>query len=210
MMSTTLVPISSAPPQPPSKARDARVATLAAAFYEDPGFTWIFPDADKRLAQLLATYTCPVAHAQRHGGVVSLDDGCAVGVWMPSTRAVIGFRDARNLDTLLLPFKVGLSAMGRLNAAERDGEEIVHSHVTGTYAYLMALAVHPDRQGKGLSREVVSEVEHQARGAGFATLVLRTEQPRNVSLYQHLGFELHGTRAARTSGLDVSVFSKPL
>jgi GNAT superfamily N-acetyltransferase len=198
----------------PGRSSDPRVSTLADAFFDDPGFTWIFPDANERSTQLHATYACPVAYAQRHGGVVSLDEGRAVGVWMPSTRAVIGVRDARNVDTLLLPFRIGLRSMGRLNAAEHDGERIVHSYVRSvgkdTYAYLMALAVHPDRQGRGLSRAVVSEVERQARAAGFTTLVLRTEQPRNVSLYQHLGFDLLGVQAAPTSHLDVAVFSKSL
>jgi GNAT superfamily N-acetyltransferase len=70
--------------------------------------------------------------------------------------------------------------------------------------------VHPDSQGQGLATNVVAEVEAQARAAGFATLALRTEQPRNVALYQHLGFELHGIAPAKTSRLEVAVLSKPI
>jgi GNAT superfamily N-acetyltransferase len=129
---------------------------------------------------------------------------------MADDRATIGVADAARGRVLLLPLKIGLRSMLRLSAAERDGEHLVAQHVPRPYAYLMALAVLPERQGRGLAATVVAQVEAEVRAAGYTTLALRTEQPRNITLYQHLGFELHATSVVPTSGLAVSVFSKRL
>lgn len=184
--------------------------TLAAAFMTDPGFAWVLPSDAKRHRRLAAVFAASIAHGNRFGGVVSLDDDQAIGVWVPDRRAVIGLIDAARGHMLMLPFTVGVLCMRRLNHAEKHGETFLHLHVATPYAYLMALAVHPDRQGHGLASRVVNEVSDQARSAGFRTLALRTENPRNVDLYRHLGFHLHARQRAPSSHLDVAIMSKPL
>lgn len=184
--------------------------TLAAAFVTDPGFEWILPNVATRLRRLTAIFKGSVTHANRHGGVVSLDDDRAIGVWLPDRRAVIGPADAARGHMLTLPFTIGVTSMQRLNRAEKHGQAFLRLHITTPYAYLMALAVHPDRQGNGLASRVIDEVSDKARSAGFQTLALRTENPRNVDLYRHLGFNLHASHHAPSSHLDVAVMSKPL
>ncbi len=141
---------------------------------------------------------------------MSIDDERAVGVWMPDHRAVIGPADAARGGMLLLPLKVGFASMRRLDRAEKEGESFVHRHLTSPYAYLMALGVHPERQGHGLATRVIEQVSNEARSAGYGTLALRTEHPPNVALYQHLGFHLHARHQAPSSNLDVAVMSKPI
>jgi GNAT superfamily N-acetyltransferase len=189
---------------------DRRVETLALAFEHDPGFAWVLPQSERRLDRLCAVFAGSVAQGMRYGGVATTDDEHAVGVWMPDHRATIGLADAARGGMLSLPLEIGVRSIARLSAAERDGEHLVARHVPRPYAYLMALAVHPERRGRGLGAAVVAQVEADARAAGHTTLALRTEQPRNVALYEHLGFELHATAPAPTSGLAVSVFSKRL
>lgn len=184
--------------------------TLAAAFVDDPGFAWILPDEDGRLRRLEAIFAGSVTHCERYGGVVSIDDDRAVGVWMPDSHAVIGFADAVRGRMLTMPLRVGIRSMRRLDRAEKEGESFLQRHLTPPYAYLMALGVHPDRQGLGLATRVIEEVADEARLVGYRTLALRTENPTNVGLYEHLGFELHARHTAPTSGLDVAVMSKPL
>ncbi len=186
------------------------VETLAVAFVDDPGFAWILPDEDGRLRRLKAIFAGSVAHCERYGGVVSIDDDRAVGVWMPDSHAVIGFADAVRGRMLMMPLRVGVRSMRRLDRAEKEGESFLHRHLTSPYVYLMALGVHPDRQGLGLATRVIEEVADQACSVGYQTLSLRTENPSNVALYKHLGFELHARHTAPTSGLDVAVMSKPL
>lgn len=186
------------------------VETLTEAFMSDPGFVWVLPDESQRRERLQQIFTGSVTHARRHGGVVAVDDGRATGVWLPDDRAVVGLVDAARGNMLLFPLRLGLRSMRRLNAAEHDGRDCVQRHVEAPYAYLMALAVHPDHQGRGLASEVMKQVEADARRAGHSTLALRTEEPRNVSLYTHLGFTLHGRHRAAASRLDVAVFSKPI
>lgn len=184
--------------------------TLAAAFMTDPGFIWVLPDSSHRCRRLEAIFAGSIAHADRHGGVVSLDHDRAVGVWLPDTKALIGPIDAARGKMLTLPITVGLRSMRRLDRAEKEGESFLHRHLTSPYAYLMALGVHPDRQGLGIATRVIEQVANQARTVGYRTLALRTEKPSNIGLYQHLGFHLHAEHTAPTSQLSVAVMSKPI
>ncbi len=184
--------------------------TLAAAFMSDPGFAWVLPDAARRRRRLDAIFAGSVVHARRHGGVVSIDSARAIGVWLPDTKAVIGPVDAARGKMLTLPMKVGVGSMRRLDRAEKEGTAFLHRHLSSPYAYLMALGVHPDRQGRGLASRVIEQVVDEARSAGYRTLALRTEKRSNVALYQHLGFHLHARHSAPSSSLDVAVMSKPI
>lgn len=52
------------------------------------------------------------------------------------------------------------------------------------------VAVHPDHQGRGLGRQLITLAEQEARNAGFDTLKLYTNElmTENIELYKKLGF----------------------
>jgi GNAT superfamily N-acetyltransferase len=84
-------------------------------------------------------------------------------------------------------------------------------------AHIEQVSVHPDHQGAGFGRALISEVEQWATEHGLAAVTLTTfnDVPWNRPLYEHLGYavlddyelspELQQIRDAETSrGLDPS------
>ena len=185
-------------------------ATLAAAFAADPGFIWVLPEEARRVDRLRQIFIGAERHCARVGGVARVDGGAGVGLWSTRDTMEIGFVDAARSRMLLMPFRIGFEAMRRLTRAEAEGDGLVRDSIDGPFAYLMALAVDPAHHGAGLGRRTVEEVERQARTAGHHTLALRTENPRNVSLYEHLGFSVAGRVTAPSSGLEVTAMAKSL
>ncbi|GHB33633.1 hypothetical protein GCM10007094_23010 [Pseudovibrio japonicus] len=56
---------------------------------------------------------------------------------------------------------------------------------------LANLAVHPDHQGKGLGRELITFAQNEARKQGFHAMTLNTHaaMPKNLQLYTRLEWE---------------------
>lgn len=60
-----------------------------------------------------------------------------------------------------------------------------------TGAKLANIAVHPDYNGQGVGRALMTQAEAKARALGFKEMQLRTHvgMPGNIALYLHLGWE---------------------
>jgi GNAT superfamily N-acetyltransferase len=93
----------------------------------------------------------------------------------------------------------------------------VIADVAAGCAHIEQVTVHPDHQGEGLGRALISEVERWAAEEGLAAVTLTTfaDVSWNRPLYEHLGYtvlddyelspELRQIRDAETSrGLDPS------
>lgn len=73
--------------------RPALVATLAAAFHDDPVAEWVFPDDDIRLRTLPRVYAVDVAQMHRDDCVWTTSDRDAAALWAPPGRWRHGVRD---------------------------------------------------------------------------------------------------------------------
>ena len=164
------------------------LVTLAAAFADDPLMVHVQPDAHRRRTAVAALCRAAIVHSARHGGVVSHEHAAAVAIWVPVDRMRIEARDALAGGIATLPLRIGLGAFRRLVRHERWTEERIDELAEPGDGYLWMLGVRPSHQGRGLSRRPVETVT-AALGAN-RTCWLKTEQPDNVSLYEHLGFTL--------------------
>jgi GNAT superfamily N-acetyltransferase len=82
----------------------------------------------------------------------------------------------------------------------------------GDVAELKRLFVKVDFRGRGYAKDIVSELEHQARVRGYKTVRLETgiRQPEAISLYQSLGYRrIPNYGEYRDSGMSVC-FEKTL
>ena len=71
------------------------------------------------------------------------------------------------------------------------------------------LAVLPERQGRGLARVLLEQVQAMSRGrADSRGVTLSTESERNVALYRHLGYQVVG-QATIAPGLETWDFFRP-
>jgi GNAT superfamily N-acetyltransferase len=160
--------------------RDRLVATVVAAFDQDPAFRAFFgpgPDfgdlatrfATSLLDRRIATET-----------VWMTDDGDALAMWDPPAGTV----DAPP-STLHLP----ADAEARLDAYD----EVVHGAMTSApHWYLGVLAAHPSRRGDGLARRAAQPGLAAASAAGVPA-VLETTNPDNVAMYERSGWTLVAT-----------------
>lgn len=184
--------------------------TLALAFAEDPFFAFVLPDTRYRHRGLLRIFEGSRRHCARVGGVVERHEGQATAIWSTKETMEIGFPQAIRAGMLMLPLQLGLGAARRLGIGDSEALAFLEASISEPFAYLMAVGVDPTLKGQGLGRALIEDVEAAAAAAGHETLALKTENPANVPLYEHLGFVLRGHAVMSKSGVPTWVMSKPL
>src|SRR5260370_8707722 len=106
----------------------------------------------------------------------------------------------------------GLIASGALSVLEgADGVIVALIVLLAKPDHLLLdnIAVHPDRQGRGLGRRLIAFAESEARRLGYAELRLYTHETmiENIALYTRLGFRETGR--AQEAGYARAFITKP-
>jgi ribosomal protein S18 acetylase RimI-like enzyme len=163
---------------------DAMIATLAAAFANDPGFSWVIPDAADRHARLPRIFAPIIAADMKRGHAIASAAHEVVTLWRAP-----GAADAGLLETLgLLP--AFARALGpNLWRGLAVSSAIEAHHPKTRFAYLHYAGVQPAHQGKGWGGRAIREGLARASQAGVPAY-LETATPENVGLYQSLGFSV--------------------
>ena len=167
--------------------RDAAVATLAAAFQDDPALRWIMPDPADRARRLPGLFAWQFDEQQRHGFALGTPGCEAVTLWRAPGK-VHYHTPLWHLPATLRLVRV----LGRTTArAMAVGDAIDASVPAGEdWMYLKFAGVRPDCQGKGLGGLAIRAGLDLAREAGVPG-VLETATPSNVGLYMRLGYGVH-------------------
>lgn len=169
-------------------AIDEATAVTAQAFAADPMFGWVFPDPDTRTAKLRRLMRVAVEYGVRYGRVTGTDDGQAVSIWTPpGTGVTIG--GMLRCGLLGVPLRVGVGPFLTFMGANDVMEKIHRARVPEPHWYLMVVSVAPAAQGKGLGTALVREGLAKA-DAAHLPCYLETSAPRNLPLYERLGFEV--------------------
>lgn len=176
----------------PARRRDARAAerVLAAAFFDDPIFSWVFPDESRRLRQVRRYFRTGLRHHCLHqGGVEIAMDGkrtVGVAIWLPPGRRLA------SVPRQLIMIPGFLWAAGRRVAAGSEllqAVERVHPHVP--HWYLEAIAVAPDHQGRGVGSALLRSRLKRCDDDGVPAY-LESSKLTNVPIYEHVGFIVTG------------------
>jgi GNAT superfamily N-acetyltransferase len=159
------------------------VATLAAAFQDDPFMVWALPAAQRRRMVLPAQFASMERHVWRRRREVWLaDDGASVAVWADERTWRYGVLDGLRLAWPML--RLYGSDLGRLQAANR---RVDRHHPREPHAYLELLGTDPARTGAGLAtavlRPVLARCDAERRAA-----YLWTARQENVAFYGRHGF----------------------
>lgn len=163
--------------------REAAVATLAAAFAEDPAICWMFPDARVRRERLPLLMRWLFDDHLRHGVALGPADASAVTLWRPP--GTVHRHEALTPPAIWQFLKIFGGAILRTERIDR----VIGKHMLPgeEQFYLRMAGVRPDRQGKGLGgRTIRAGLVHPARGGTRPTL--ETATASNVGLYQRLGY----------------------
>lgn len=163
--------------------RAAAVATLAAAFMDDPALSWIVPDPSERVRRLPLMFDWLFDDHLRHGRILGTPDCAVVTMWrMPGK--------VHHHDPLWPPLLWRLIRIfgGNLLRGSRVGDAIgAHVPKGEDRWYLRYAGVRPDSQGKGLGGLAIrAGLAEAARGRLGACL--ETATPGNVGIYLRLGF----------------------
>jgi ribosomal protein S18 acetylase RimI-like enzyme len=162
---------------------------LARAFADDPLFAWALPDPARRTRALPYVFAGTLRHCRRRGGEETAGDVDAVVGWMRGEHLRMSPRDVLAAGLVTTPARLGLAATRRLQAHEAACERALVEAAPPRWAYLCVVGVEPTAQGRGLGRAVIS-ASLDAMSSDHATCLLKTENPRNVAVYEHLGFRV--------------------
>jgi GNAT superfamily N-acetyltransferase len=160
---------------------------LCQAFYDEPNFTYIFPDILVRRVALPWFFGRFVFQLGLNYGAVFTANGVdGAAVWLhPNT--TIPVRGALRAGLLHIPFRFGWQSFRRSTSLGSYLERIRQQSAPTQHWYLMALGVTPSRQGAGIGRALLQPVLNRADGKQVPCY-LETFTERNVQFYEKLGF----------------------
>jgi GNAT superfamily N-acetyltransferase len=164
---------------------DEVVATIVAAFQDDPTWAWMFPDPGERADQHATVFGLYVESALPNHGVWMADDrASAVAVFTaPGERELSESAEAR-LEPFLLE-ALGDHAPAVLTTFERFEAAIPQGR---PFYYLSFLGTRPDSRGQGLGMGLLAELVARADRDGQPTY-LESTNPANNPRYGRLGFK---------------------
>ena len=168
---------------------DARAVSLvlAQAFEEDPFMSWLFPEPKFRLKLIQAWMRVEVESAIRMGsGWVSVDDGEIVAgtIWSPPGR------DLHEGGTFKQLWYLVLGANPSRSSELAEGLSMLgDTHPAEAHFYLNTVGVEPNLTGQGHGGTIIHHTLELADNDGHPCY-LESSSPRNVPLYERLGFEV--------------------
>jgi GNAT superfamily N-acetyltransferase len=164
-----------------AQERTGVVATVVAAFAEDPAWAFMFGEQYERLAPDFAGALFDVRVAS--DDVWVLDDLAAVAMWdSPEKSDAV----SRHAESVWERYRAGagedvLDRVAIYNAAVAAAASV------DPHWYLGVLATHPQRRREGLASAVLAPILEQADGLGL-WCCLETSTIENRRFYEHRGF----------------------
>ena len=163
------------------------VELFSLAFFDDPAWSWAFPDPDARMEQYRAWWGLFVRSAIPYGWTRMTEDGGAAALWIPAGEPELSAEDEAKVEPLLREL-VGPHADDVLTLLERF--EAHHPHDT-PHHYLSLLGTHPDHRGQGKGMALLAESLAQLDELGMPAY-LESSNRANDQRYERVGFELIG------------------
>jgi ribosomal protein S18 acetylase RimI-like enzyme len=158
---------------------------LARAFFDDPVFEWLLPDASDRLDRAERGFAFYLRKVYLPHDECYTTEGAEGGaLWLPPGKWHLGpLAQAR-----LLPGMI--AALGRrLPQVLRAITTIESKHPKGAHYYLPFVGVEPAMQGKGIGTALMRPILDRCDSEGTPAY-LESTTPRNRACYLRQGFEV--------------------
>jgi ribosomal protein S18 acetylase RimI-like enzyme len=161
-------------------------ATLAAAFADDPVFSWLLPPTAASRERRMRTLFDGLAQSYLvKDRCYLVSEGEAVALWAPPGKWETPMSD---IFTQLRPFLGALRWRAIHSLRTLLSVESAHPKQPDHW-YLAFLGTVPARQGQGLGAQLLSDRLAEVDAAGLPAY-LESSNPRNISLYRRHGFEV--------------------
>jgi GNAT superfamily N-acetyltransferase len=162
----------------------AIVDAMAHAFYDDPVFTWLFPDDHRRLAQSRKYFRGRARALFRQDEIYTVDGGAAAAMWARPGE----WRDPP-LE-VLRQFAALAPALWKRAPRSLAGLRMIEErHPSKPHWYLSVLGTRPDRQCQGLGSALLEPVLGECDRLEIPAY-LETGRERNVHFYTRHGFKV--------------------
>jgi GNAT superfamily N-acetyltransferase len=160
---------------------------MAAAFYEDPVLGWLLPHARSRSARLRRFFDLELrAVGLARGLVWATEDLTGAAITTPPGKWRLPWAvQLRHGPTFARVFGA------RLPHAAVLLQLMENRHPREPHHYIAYVGVEPSRQGRGLGAALLEPTLARCDEAGLPAY-LEATSPRNVALYERLGFALTG------------------
>ncbi len=168
---------------------DRVVEIMVGAFYDDPVWSWAFPDPDLRRAQHRRFWRLYVEGAARYPSVWLNADETAAAVWIPPRGTDLSPAQEARVEPLLVEL-LGPEDAPRVIGAG-DAFERAHPHEVEHY-YLSLLGTDPAHRGKGVGLALLKQTLTRA-DEDDVPAYLEASNPANVALYERYGFRPRST-----------------
>ncbi|MEU6351344.1 GNAT family N-acetyltransferase [Streptomyces sp. NPDC047072] len=182
---------------------DAVVDTFTTAFFHDPVWGPVFPDAERRAEQAAPMWRVYTTAALRHRWLLVTPDVEAAAVWIPAGEEELTAREAAELDGLL-ERAAGPAVAHEIHAI---GKQFEAARPTEPHFYLTILGTHDRHRGKGLGMRLLAAGLERVDALG-APVYLESTNPANLERYASVGFTPHG-RITTASGQVVTTMWRP-
>jgi GNAT superfamily N-acetyltransferase len=167
-----------------TEAEAEQVAELfALAFYDDPIWSWAFPDPGTRVEHQRAWWRLFLHSALPYRSVWTTEDGGAASLWIPAGEPELSDEDAARVEPLLR----------ELTGPHADDVLTLLDHFESNHprqrphAYLSLLGTHPDHRGQGKGMGLLAENLAQLDELDMPAY-LESSNRSNDRRYERLGF----------------------
>jgi ribosomal protein S18 acetylase RimI-like enzyme len=174
------------------------VEIVVGAFYDDPTWSWAFPDPSRRAEQHRRWWGLLVDGAIRFPWVWLTQGNTATSVWIPPNETDLSPEQEAAVEPLL----VELLASGASRVL-RGIELFEQAHPRGApHYYLSLLGTSTEHRGHGFGLRLMAENLRRIDDAGMPSY-LEASNPANVPLYMRYGFEVLGSFTLPDGGPEV-------
>ena len=168
----------------------ATAEMLSRAFYEDPLFTYFFPDPSSRIRKSTGLFQLLIRYGILYGeSEVTSPDLEGSAVWYPSDKAHLSIRGMLRSGAISFIFVGGLSTLIRMIRLGNYPVAIHKRHAPFPHWYCQAMGVDPSLQGKRYAGKLLRNKFERYDREGLACY-LETQNKENVPFYERFGFEM--------------------
>lgn len=171
-------------------------AVLAEGFYEDPLYVHMLPDPKTRLQILEIFFRIYIDVFGKYGDIVatSEDLGAVAYIYYEERRGKrsvflkdLGCAMIKAVDLLrYMKFNEVYKMIKMLKVMSSDW---IYNYVDSKYIHLDLIVVKEEARGKGKAKHIIGYIIEEASMEGLP-LTLETQNPDNIALYEHFGFQV--------------------
>jgi GNAT superfamily N-acetyltransferase len=182
---------------------------MGRALVDDPLFVHVLPDPEQRISGVPLMMASLLRIGLAQGEVWATPPPIAgVAFWLSPAHPMITDEDRDAAGWREVGAAWGSEAFARFKAFAADIGEVAGPLAAEPHWKLAWLGVEPGQQGRGIASTLVRHVITRADAEGVACQLF-TFAPRNVPIYEHLGFRVTRETTLPRSGLWLWVMARP-